>query len=294
MSYGARLALATMRSFPNGVGSVVLDSVYDVTDGGLAATVAAAGHGIDNLVLACASDPACAGRYPDLAGSIDAVRSLYNAAPWRGEVQIDPASPVRPFVITGDDIVGGLFQALQDATLIPLLPSIIVALQAGDASVLPAFVEQSMPRIVDMADAMSLAFECADNAGVPGLAERDAATVAAAGAGGRFSTLVTLGYAPLCDEWEVPPTSPNFNEPVTADIPALVLAGSFDPITPPAGSEAAAAALPGSTFAQFADQSHGVTGGGACQDAMTLAFLADPAAQVDTSCAAAVPAPAWV
>jgi pimeloyl-ACP methyl ester carboxylesterase len=264
-----------------------------VTDGGLAATVAAAGRGVDHLAEACAADPACNSRYPDLAGSIEAVRSLYNASPWMGTVQIDADSPATAFVITGDDIIAGLFQALYDASLIPLLPSIIVGLQGGDTSILPVFVEQSIPQVVDQADAMSLAFDCADNAGVPDVQARDEAAVAAAGAGDRFSTVVTLGYAPLCDEWGVPPTSPAFNEPVTSDIPTLALAGSFDPITPPAATEAAAAALDRSTFVLFADQGHGVTGRGVCQDEMTLAFLADPTAPVDTSCATLVAGPVW-
>ena len=49
ISYGGRLALATMRSFPDGIESVILDSVYDVTYGGLAQTIAAANRGIDHL-----------------------------------------------------------------------------------------------------------------------------------------------------------------------------------------------------------------------------------------------------
>ena len=39
ISYGGRLALATMRSFPEGIRAVILDSVYDVTYGGLASEV---------------------------------------------------------------------------------------------------------------------------------------------------------------------------------------------------------------------------------------------------------------
>ena len=38
----------------------------------------------------------------------------------------------------------------------------------------------------------------------------------------------------LCDEWGLDPTDPIESIAVTSDVPALVLAGGYDPVTPPA------------------------------------------------------------
>ncbi len=46
-----------------------------------------------------------------------------------------------------------------------------------------------------------------------------------------------------CDLWGVKAAGPVENEPVVSSIPTLVLAGEFDPITPPAMGRQAAAAL---------------------------------------------------
>ena len=64
ISYGARLALATMRTHPDGIRSVILDSVYGVTDGGLAAEMAEAERAFRQLSEGCAADPCVRGGAP--------------------------------------------------------------------------------------------------------------------------------------------------------------------------------------------------------------------------------------
>jgi pimeloyl-ACP methyl ester carboxylesterase len=280
ISYGGRLALATMRSHPDGVASVILDSVYDVTYGGLDAILAAANRGIDHLAASCAAQPACAAAHPDLAGTIEALRQRYNAEPWRASVDIGDGE-AREFVLTGDDLMAGLFNALYDDALIPALPMLIEALAAGDTAVVPTLLREGVRDGVAQADVMARSVDCADNAGLPGFAEAEATALADPG---RLASLVTTTGVPSCAEWAVEQTPGAFNEPVTSDIPALVLAGSFDPITPPQGTRAVASHLANSVFLEFPAESHAVTPHGPCEEAVTVAFLTDPRAELDTSC----------
>ena len=67
ISYGTRLALVTMRAFPEGIRSVVLDSVLPpqverIWHGDLTSTAGS----ISALFAACKADPACDHDYPDL------------------------------------------------------------------------------------------------------------------------------------------------------------------------------------------------------------------------------------
>ena len=64
ISYGARLGLAAMRSTPEHLRAVILDSVYDVTGGGLAAQAASVERAFQQLADGCAADPAVRGRPP--------------------------------------------------------------------------------------------------------------------------------------------------------------------------------------------------------------------------------------
>ena len=92
-------------------------------------------------------------------------------------------------MITGDDLMAGLFNALYDATLIPLLPSIIDALLAGDTAIVPALIQRGVPFATGAADAMTLAVDCADNAALD-TADADAAAFDDPGRLGLLAALV--------------------------------------------------------------------------------------------------------
>jgi hypothetical protein len=81
---------------------------------------------------------------------------------------------------------------------------------------------------------------------------------------------------------------------VRSDVPALVLAGSYDPITPPAWSRMAAGWLSHSTYVELPGVGHGASRAGACPEGILSAFLEDPTAELDTSCVKAMPEPRFV
>lgn len=279
-SYGARLALAAMRATPTMIRSVVLDSVDDVTAGGPAATRASAARAFTELVVACGESTACASAHPDLAGEIDAVEQRYDAAPVRLELDLGDGRGPQTFVITGSDMMAGLFQAMYDPVLLTLIPSIVGALASGDTSIVEPLVRQSVALQDSIAWGMSISVNCADHAGLDPAA--DASAIADPG---RFALVLA---EPMCSEWPVEPTSSTFDEPVTSEIPTLVIAGRFDPITPPHRSEQAASNLPNSTFAVWPNRGHGVTGD-PCANSLMSAFVDDPSAVIDLSCVESIP-----
>ena len=274
-SYGARLALAAMRSTPNMIRSVVLDSVYDVTDGGMAATKAAGDLAVAEVIAACDEDVVCRSTHPDLVRQIGDVALRYEAAPLQLEVDLGDGRGARTFVITGTDMMAGLFDAVNDPVLLPLIPSMIGDLAAGDTSVVELLLRRGVALQDTIAWGMHLSMNCADNAGLDPDAE--ARVVADPG---RFELLFT---EPLCSAWPVEATSSTFNEPVRSDIPTLVIAGRFDSRTSPSGSEQAARRLGSATFAVWPNRGHIVTGD-PCANTLLSAFLDDPAAQLDLTC----------
>lgn len=282
ISYGGRLTLATMRSFPDGVRSVILDSVYDVTYGGVASTVARIDRAFGQLIDGCAAHPVCSTKYGDLGADIASVREMYNATP--AEVDADVGDGVEHFVITGDDMLAGLFNALYDATVIPILPSVVDGLLRGETGVLPVFVERGVPFATGFADVMAFAVNCADNADLDVI---DADTHVYDNPDGLG---LVVGQAGVCpDDW--PATPGDFNAPVVSDIPALVLAGQYDPITPPQGTRRVADTLSNSTFLLVEPVGHGVTNLNDCITAIELAFLDAPDAAVDATCAQDIAGP---
>ncbi len=81
---------------------------------------------------------------------------------------------------------------------------------------------------------------------------------------------------------------PEANEPVVSDIPALVMAGHYDPVTPVSWAEQAAANLENSHLVVHPDDAHGVSPG-ECGMSIVNAFLAAPQEAPDASCFTADP-----
>lgn len=106
-----------------------------------------------------------------------------------------------------------------------------------------------------------------------------------------------LGFelqADICVAWPSGAAAPVEDEPVSSPIPTLVLAGEYDPVTPPAWGAQAADYLPNSTFLTFPGVGHSVIDGGACPLSIAVAFVDAPTVAPDTGCMAALAGPAFV
>src|SRR5205085_5703484 len=99
---------------------------------------------------------------------------------------------------------------------------------------------------------------------------------------------------PDCSTFGVAPAPAGYATAVRSDIPTLVLADQYDPVTPPENSKHAADGLSRSTYVLFPGLGHGaVFAAPECPEVIFRAFLADPTAKVDTSCVASMGPPAW-
>lgn len=90
----------------------------------------------------------------------------------------------------------------------------------------------------------------------------------------------------ICRMWDLPAADPIENEAVASDEPLLIFTGTFDPITPASNGEIVQANFPNSQLVNFAAMGHDPASTVPdCSGPMILAFLDDPTAEVDGSCA---------
>jgi pimeloyl-ACP methyl ester carboxylesterase len=92
ISYGTQLALEVMRSAPEGVRSIVIDSVFPTDVKGYDENVKPLQESIQATLDQCAADPACAAAYPDLEGMLVRVADKLQSNPIpaaRGRAAID-------------------------------------------------------------------------------------------------------------------------------------------------------------------------------------------------------------
>lgn len=291
VSYGTTVALVTMRDHPRGIRSAVLDSVIP-TDDPANADEAIAGfeRATDVLFEGCAKDARCHAAFPSLEADVgEAVRSL-DANPYHGTIQNTALNRQTPIAITGSDAQAGLYVALYETDLIPQLPFVISQLKSSAAgAIIDELARQGISFASTAATAQAAAVLCYDRGAF--LHDDDGKRILKEHPNDGTILLLT---ALTCSDVDVAAAPPGFNDPVRSDIPTLVLAGEYDPVTPPDQSRHASESLSHSTFVLFPGMGHSeVFASPECPEIIFRAFLADPLANVDTSCIASMGPPNW-
>lgn len=271
-SYGTRLAQTVLQRHPEGLRSVVLDSVLPIDVNYDETAASSLRRAIDALLAACANDPACDTRYPDLHARF---ATLVADADRSGV-----AAPDR--MLRGRDIVEAVGAGLQQPAIIPTLPRIISEAADGRLAGLLPLTRQT-PSSFNWG--LRLSIWCGEEMPFETSLRMAAQTAPALDLGGVDNRTAT---PEMCAAWRVSPADAKANQPVKSDVPVLILAGEFDPVTPPAWGRRLLRTMPNARFVQIPGQSHGAMFN-RCGGQMTLAFLHDPGAPLSGDCIAKLP-----
>ncbi len=286
ISYGTRLATTVMRDFPEGVRSVILDSTYTPDVNLTAEAPANFDRALEELFAGCSEDPGCAERYPDLENRVFTLYDRYEASPVEAPVRNFLGGGSWDVLFDGDWLLGTIFQGLYSEDVIPVIPQLVEELEAGDTSTLSLLTSNTLANAQFTSLGMMLSVQCNEEISFTTQADIDAGLQGLDQIAPLFAGATNVGDFMLaaCDIWQAGAASPQENEPVKSDLPTLVLAGEYDPITPPAWGASASAYLNNSTYVEFPGLGHGTSISGGCPLDITFAFLDDPNAPVDTSC----------
>jgi pimeloyl-ACP methyl ester carboxylesterase len=291
LSYGTRLALAVAQDFPEAVHSLVLDSALPPSVNQVVDRVANAERAFQVLFDGCAADVACASAYPDLETVFYDLVAQLNTTPARYLAQHPRTGVVHNVVLTGDRLVRTLVDALDDASLIPFVPLVAVSIQHGDFTLMSQAT--SLLTFNDNRSAgMFYSVNCADE-----VSRTSAPQVFAARRTVRAEIAEALSEDArlrICAGWGAAQPRSSATRPVVGDVSTLILAGEYDPLTPPAYAEIAARTLRNSSWFELPGIGHAVVPTSPCAHAMMIDFLAAPALTPDYSCIADMRPPAWV
>lgn len=290
-SYGTRLALTVMRDFPSGVRSSIMGALYPLQVNLLVDTAASTDRVLDTLFAGCAADPDCAAAYPDLETVFYDLVDQWNAEPVTMSVLDMFGGENFQASINGDELISGLFTALYSTDLIPTLPQTIFEARDGNYETLAGYFALILATNNFVSRGMYFSVECHDE----GPFTTSEAFEASVNAYPEISNFIERSGDPLaiCDTWPAGVGGAVENEPVTSDIPALLLNGEYDPITPPEWAYLAAETLPNSYVYEFPGMGHDAALQ-TCGVAITLSFLDNPSVEPDSSCLAEVGAPDFV
>ncbi len=276
ISYGTRLGLIVMRDYPQSVRSILLDSVAPPQTDFLAQIGLNGSRAIDRAFAACAADADCAEAYPGVATEfLDLVARLNEEPEKIGNV-----------TLSGADVVKIIFMLLYSSTGVEVVPFLVHDLYEGDFSVFEKLLDTPSLSGGGLSFGMHLSLRCAED--VPftsreALEMNDAEVPEELRAG-----LTGAYYLDYCENWPVAPTPESEVQPVVSDVPALVMAGYFDPITPPAFAEEAFASLTNAQYFMIATESHGASFG-KCGAELAKEFFNAPESPITGACLSDLP-----
>jgi pimeloyl-ACP methyl ester carboxylesterase len=292
ISYGTRLALTEMRDFPTGIRSVILDSSYPL-QASLNVDIPASAARVFKLFFdGCAADAACNQSYPQLKTRFFELVDQLNQKP----VTVPATDPLTnkeyQVLLNGDKLIATLFQSFYSTEVLPLLPKAIDAAHKGQDYSLLARLHLLFGAAQSkyISYGMYFSVQCGEETRFE---TRQQLVEADQPYPEQHNTFDAASAYDVCQQWGAKPAAQVENEPVTSDLPTLVLSGEYDPITPPNYNQAVAKTLSKSFLFEFPGIGHGVSISDPCPMGIAKAFLNQPSATPVSTCIEAMREPAF-
>ena len=298
-SYGTYTAQTLMRDHPEGIRSVVLDSVLPTTYS-IPANWWNARYGFYNLFKACKAQPACEAAYPHLERTFTGLVNKFEAKPLTTVISDSNTGKKIKVKLDGGALIDWLRNQTYALPTLQAAPATIAGLAAGRRDAIETIAKDRASRAPPyhpgapaLGDGLAFGVTCRE--------DYPFATPAELAAAGReafpdYPASVQRegigGWAYVnedCrDVWKVPPAPKSMHEPVASNIPTLLISGTFDTLTSLAGAKAAAARLSRATIVSIPGVGHTVSPWSPCAQSVIVSFYANPHVAPDTSCVAAL------
>jgi len=285
LSYGTYLAQTLMRDHPEGIRSVILDSTVPIRTVTLPRFWDTAREGFDNLFKACEAQTRCRESTPHLKATFDRLVREFEARP-RTVVVANPQGRATKVVLDGGALIDWLRKNAYDTPRLRQVPKHISELAAGRLESVAK--DRAAETVVgEPLAGYGLAFGVAcrewNAFGQDEPAGRRAFPTYPASIQGQLVGSWAYTRQDCAQVWRVPTGGPAIRRPPRANIPTLLVAGTFDSVTSVQWAKQAARDLSNSTLIEIPGVGHGVTPNSQCAQDVVASFLAHPNAP-DTSC----------
>jgi len=279
-SYGTRAAQVYLRLFPDRVRTVVLDSVVPQTLALGTEHAAKLDQALYRVLDGCDADPDCGEAFPATGEKLAALARILQENP--AEVTIEHPTTGEPLTFTFDRDV--LASALRFLTYSPdtqaMLPLLIH--EAAQENRFDRLASQMLIATAGLQQSISQGMEmsvmCAED--YPWYAQN------AVEGDFLMGDLLTRAADIQCGIWPRGEVPEGFHDPVTVDVPVLLLSGELDPVTPPEYGDQVAAHFPDAMHLVAPGQGHIVSTRGCMGDLVSEFIIAGSSADLDTACIA--------
>jgi pimeloyl-ACP methyl ester carboxylesterase len=181
--------------------------------------------------------------------------------------------------VDGEFVVNVLFGALYSPLTSTLLPELIARAERHDFQGLLALAMANEGAARNMSVGMQMSVVCAED--YPRIS---AEQIEQEGMQTIFGTHLLTSRMKICEFWPRGEVAPEFYEPVTSNLPVLVLSGDLDPVTPPEWGETVLPHLANARHIIVPATGHGAISTG-CGMRLVQTFISTAAFdELDTGC----------
>jgi pimeloyl-ACP methyl ester carboxylesterase len=254
-SYGTRAGLVYMRMFPDSLSSVILDSVGPIeVPIGLFGKSSA--RSFSMLLENCQKEENCQKSYPNLAEEFQQILKSLEQENVALTIPHPRLGTSTELVISKNKFLSTIFMQLYSTEGRSLVPLIIHQASLGNYA---PFAGLTAAGEGGMGMTVGLTFNIVCNEDIPKVTAEMFAEDADNSFNGNMSHIAWQTACPLWPQYRL---SDDFYQPVTADIPTLIISGDLDPVTPPSNAEYSDASLPNSKHIVMKNSAHtpGVSG----------------------------------
>ena len=227
-SYGTRAALVYVRQHREHVRSIVLDGVAP-TDMRLPLfTARDAQRALDQALADCGAEEACRKAFPGMPSRVRALITSLDQHPRRVRI-VHPRTGIAEEVEVDARLVAGvLFNALYSPLTASIVPALVERAEANDFQSLFALALAGEDAGENMSIGMQLSVLCSEDA--PRVSPGDLTKELS---GSVFGSHLVRSQLDACAMWPKAAVDASYYRPIDSNVPALVLSGDIDPVTPP-------------------------------------------------------------
>ncbi len=275
-SYGTRKGLTYMKLYPDSIRTAILDGVMPQQEAMAAAHEDNLQNTLKSVFRLCREDAQCQERFGDAEQQMWTFLQSLDEQPIALRLPNPSTGEYESFELTRDFAVLGLRMfaySPETMGMIPLLVSLANHEQPENLAQQAFMVTSSLTE--NLNNALELSVVCAED--VPFLPTEQNTENSLFG--DEFYAMMRS----RCDYWQADVVDATFKEPVTSDIPTLLLSGEYDPVTPPAFADKALETLSNAQHLVAGGQGHIVANRG-CMPKIVTAFIKDPEKELETEC----------
>ena len=277
VSYGTRMAQQYLTHYPDAVRSVVLDSSVPNTLALGESFAETLDEALKLQFARCTAEPACKQRFGDPDQTLYQLRDALRANPHTVSFRDPETYRAVKRVLNESSLASVVRMFAYTPPTAALLPMSIDAAAHGDVGPLLGQAKILSGDLSElMGSGMQYSVICSEDADLLTPRPQDEQTI--------LGTKMVDSLKAICSVWPKGMRPANFHQPLKTDKPMLLLAGQYDPVTPPRYADEIAKGLSNARVLVLKGQAHSVMAAG-CAPKLIKQFVEklDPKA-LDASC----------